>query len=274
MLQKPEKNLDIFVTGGTSGLGLELVHLFLKEGYNVVTTGRQKINVPGFEGRFQLYLVDFSDLKQVAETTKSICKSHSFGFIINSAGVLSPPGYTETIDGLEYTFQVNFLAHLLINEIIIKGIKDDRPVQIAAVTSPVFRFAGITLDIKPGSMNYNPIRSYSSSKLYLALMCELLPSRYSDLNLHCFSFDPGTFSSGIYRMQKKWFRNMYQIASPFMRKPSGVANVLAEILLKGDIVNGMIYNTSKRSRSIPAIDMTQKTSLMNACYELIDPFIC
>jgi NAD(P)-dependent dehydrogenase (short-subunit alcohol dehydrogenase family) len=273
MVYKPENNQDIFVTGGTSGLGLELVYLFLQEGYNVVATGRQQIDVKGFDGRFKLYFIDFSDLKQVAVTTKNICKNHSFSFIVNNAGILSPPGYIETIDGLEYTFQVNFLAHLLINEIIIKWRKDDRLIKMAAVTSPVFRYVGFNTGIKSGSITYNALRSYSSSKLYLAMMCEFLSSRHNDLNLHSFSFDPGTFRSGIYRMQNRWFRTMYQIASPFMRNPAKVAKVLSDILLKGDIVNGMIYDTSKRSRSLPEIDMSQKTALINSCYELIDPFL-
>ena len=55
------------------------------------------------------------------------------------------------------------------------------------------------------------------------------------MNLNCFSFDPGTFSSGIYRMQKRWFREMYRIAAPFMRSPVKVAKGLAELLLEDNI---------------------------------------
>jgi NADPH:quinone reductase-like Zn-dependent oxidoreductase len=34
------KEKSVLITGGTSGLGLELVKLFLKNRYNVVATGR------------------------------------------------------------------------------------------------------------------------------------------------------------------------------------------------------------------------------------------
>jgi NAD(P)-dependent dehydrogenase (short-subunit alcohol dehydrogenase family) len=37
------KEKSVLITGGTSGLGLELVRLFLKNLYNVVATGRQFI---------------------------------------------------------------------------------------------------------------------------------------------------------------------------------------------------------------------------------------
>ena len=108
MLKDQGENQNILITGGTSGLGFELVHLFLEKGYNVVATGRQQINLRGFGERFILYRVDFSNLKQVALTTKNICRNHSIGIIVNNAGILSPPGYTETVDGLEYTFQINY----------------------------------------------------------------------------------------------------------------------------------------------------------------------
>lgn len=272
-MKEQPKNQSILVTGGTSGLGLELVHILLQRGYHVVATGRKQIELQGFEENLTLYIVDFSDLNQVAEVTRMICRKHSFNYIVNNAGILSPPGYIETIDGLEYTFQVNFLAHLLINRIILNGITTDRKVGIISVTSPVYRLADLNPGIKSGSADYRPLRSYSSSKLYLAMMCEFLPSRYKGLNLQCFSYDPGTFSSGIYRMQKRWFIHLYRIAAPFMRRPAAVAKVLAELLLEDSVENGMIYDNIKRQRSLPEMDKSLKASFMDSCYSLIDPFL-
>ncbi|MGW8257695.1 MAG: hypothetical protein ACWGMZ_09445, partial [Thermoguttaceae bacterium] len=74
--------------------------------------------------------------------------------------------------------------------------------------------------IKPtGAQDYNPVKAYVSSKLFLTMMCEFLPARNKNIDLQCFSYNPGTFRSGIYRMQKKWFHQMYQISSPFMKNP-------------------------------------------------------
>ena len=273
MTEKQEKNLNILITGGTSGLGLELVRLFLQEGYNVVATGRQRIILPGFEERFTLYNVDFADLKQVAAVANQICNNHSFSFIVNNAGILSPPEYTQTIDGLEYTFQINFLAHLLINNIILNGIDDERQARIVSVTSPVYRFAAHGTGLRTGSDDYRPMRSYSASKLYAAMMCEFLCSRHEDQNLQCFSFDPGTFSSGIYRMQKGWFKVMYRIAAPFMRSPRRVARALKELMQDDNILNGMVYDSLKRRSSLPKMDKNITDAIINYCYELIDPFL-
>jgi NAD(P)-dependent dehydrogenase (short-subunit alcohol dehydrogenase family) len=273
MFQNPENDQKILVTGGTSGLGLELVRHFLGEGFSVVATGRQQVALQESQDRFVLFIVDFSDLKQVAAVTKNICRDHSIRYIVNNAGILSPPGYQETTDGFEYTFQINFLAHLLINEIVLNGFVDGRQIRIASITSPVYRFASLNPEIRSASEEYSSISCYSSSKLYLAMMMEFLTDRHRDLNLQCFSFDPGTFSSGIYRMQKKWFQAMYRVAAPFMKDPARVAKVLMELLLNDSIVNGMIYDTSKRRRSLPQMVESAKTAFTDSCYAIIDPFL-
>jgi NAD(P)-dependent dehydrogenase (short-subunit alcohol dehydrogenase family) len=264
---------NILITGGTSGLGLELVKLFLNRGYTVIVTGRQSISIPGYENKLKIFRVDFSDLNQVALTAKKISEDFDINLIINNAGILSPPEFTSTVDGFEYTFQVNFLSHLLINEIILCDIKDDRLIKTATVISPVYRLADPDLKIPSGKHDYSALKAYSSSKLFLTLMCEFLPASFPGLNLKCFSFDPGTFSSGIYRMQKKWFRGMYRIASPFMRKPGKVAEILAEILIKDEAGNGAIYDIRKCIRPNPVIDEHEKEAFRRKCYEILEPFI-
>ena len=264
---------NVLITGGTSGLGLELVKLFLKNGYNVAATGRQLLNLSGYKEKFKLFRIDFSDMNQVAFITKKICETYDLNIVINNAGILSPPDFTHSISGYEYTLQVNYLSHLLIDEIILREIRDDRPVKIATVTSPVYRLADADLKIHTEEQVYSAVKAYASSKLYLTMMCEFLPARYPGLNLQCISFDPGTFSSRIYRTQKKWFRGMYRIASPFMRSPGKVAKILYEILIEKDVENGKIYDIKKHIRQIPVRDEKEKVVFRKACYDIIDPFL-
>lgn len=273
MVWKQGYEKNVLITGGTSGLGLELVRLFLSEGYTILTTGRQKISIPGSEGRFRLYNADFTSLGEVAAATKKICSDRQVSLIINNAGILSPPAYTETTDGFESTFQVNFLAHLLIDEIILNSIKTGPSPAIVSVTSPVYRFAELNFANISDTADYQPIHSYSASKLLLAMMCEFLSMRHSEPDLHCFGFNPGTFRSGIYRTQKGWFRNMYRIAAPFMRNPLRVAKVLLDLSLQDGIESGAIYDISKIKSSLPAVNRSQADQFIHRCYELIDPFM-
>jgi NAD(P)-dependent dehydrogenase (short-subunit alcohol dehydrogenase family) len=267
------ENKKILITGGTSGLGLELVKLFLKKGYYVVTTGRKSLTLQGFEERFKLYNVDFNDLQLTARTIKQICESHEFDFVINNAGILSPYKYTATNDGLEYTYQVNFLAHLLINEIIIRKQADVKPLKIAAITSPVYRLARHVSKSHQNESEYRHIMTYSDSKLYVALMCRHLSAVYNERNLKTFSLIPGIFGSGIYRMQGKIFCFLYWIASPFMRKPSKIARALFEILTGMEITNGAVYSIRKKKKHLRKFKTSLTEAFWKENYDLLAPFL-
>jgi NAD(P)-dependent dehydrogenase (short-subunit alcohol dehydrogenase family) len=263
----------VLITGGTSGLGLELVKLFLRSGYYVITTGRHHIEIPGFDEKYKVIVVDFSDLVKVAEFAKKICSIHCFDIVVNNAGVFSPPRFIKTVNGLEYSFQVNFIAHLLLNEVILSTNDEGRVLRIASVTSPVHRLAGNKLSALKNEEGYSVLKAYSSSKLYLTFLKEVLENRFPDLNFKCISFDPGTFSSGIYRNQKKWFRIMYIIAAPFMKSPTGVARRLFDILVKEEIIDGAIYGSGTKIGFAPDVDQEVKSDFFNACNVIVKPFL-
>jgi NAD(P)-dependent dehydrogenase (short-subunit alcohol dehydrogenase family) len=264
---------SVFITGGTSGLGKELAILFLKNGFTVVATGRRNIDLPGFEEEFKLFRTDFSDLRQTSETIKQICKTYSFDLVINNAGILSPPILTMTGDGNEYTFQVNYLAHLLINEIIIKNHNAVKPLLICTITSPVYRIVKSGKNLTNTVTGYEPLIAYSYSKLLVAVMCRDLQLKYPDRNLVCFSFNPGIFHSGIYRMQSRFFGFLYRVAAPFMRNPLTVASVLFEILMGTEPEKGVIYNIRKKKRKLPYIDTLLNEIFNKECYNKINPFL-
>ncbi|MGB8490376.1 MAG: SDR family NAD(P)-dependent oxidoreductase, partial [Bacteroidales bacterium] len=196
---QPSEPRRILVTGGTSGLGMEIVKIFLAKGWQVTATGRNQVSFPQYAGQFSFVKADFSNLADVAQLGNQIaCDSNGFDLVINNAGVLGFPGCVTTIDGLEYTFQVNFLAHLLLNEIIIRNKKDPRPLKIIPVVSPVYRCC-LPKYIQPlTGYRYGSFRSYTFSKFYLALMCSYLPSRYPGIDVSVSGFNPGIFRSGIY----------------------------------------------------------------------------
>lgn len=264
---------QILITGGTSGLGKELVKSFLNRGYQVIATGRQTVQFPGFEDKFRLFRTDFSDLRQTSEVIRRICESFEPDYVINNAGILSPPQFISTNDGYEMTFQVNFLAHLLLNEIIIRRKSPAKPLIIAATTSPVYRLPNIKLSATQGKADYRSVSAYSSSKLCLALMCSYLSVKYSHRGVKCFSFDPGIFGSGIYRSRNSFFRTLYRIAAPFMRQPSVVASVMAGILTDIDVEAGGVYDIKKKTRQLNGPADPGIVQFWTKCYELIDPFL-
>jgi len=268
----PERG-KVLITGGTSGLGFRLVKYFLEKGCNVVATGRKNLALPEYGDRFTLLITDFSNLKQTSDAVKKICRNHKFDLVINNAGVLSPPDLLLTDDGLEYTFQVNFLSHLMINEIILMNSEPGRNLMIAAIVSPVYRIAEKDMTIYTMASDYGPIKAYSNSKLYLALMCSYLPQKYSAKYLRCIGFDPGVFRSGIYRTQKKWFRMMYIIGAPLLRNPEKVAVRFGEFIKREDLVDGAIYRSGKGKERLPVTENQAMNSFWMECKKIIEPYV-
>jgi len=263
----------ILITGGTSGLGLELVRFFLDKGYFVVATGRQLADKPGSEERFRLYKCDFSNLRETAGVVKQICDIYDFDYVVYNAGILSPPGFTVTNDGFEYTFQVNFLAHLLANEIITRKHDPSAPLVIAAVTSMVYRIASHDLKFIQDRTDYRPLKAYSDSKLYMALMCRHLAVSNKTRNISFFSFDPGIFGSRIYRMQSGIFKVLYTIGALFMRKPASIARELAEIMTGSGFISGETCDRKRRLRKFPEIEPSVSESFWKETMHRISQYL-
>jgi NAD(P)-dependent dehydrogenase (short-subunit alcohol dehydrogenase family) len=273
MKKSVSDNPKVLITGGTSGLGLQLARYFLEKGCEIVATGRNNISMPEYGDRFTLLMTDFSNLKQTSEAVKKICRDQRFDIIINNAGVLSPPDLLTTDNGLEYTFQVNFLSHLMLDEIILRNTESGQPLLVVATVSPVYRIAKKDLKIYISASDYKPLKAYSNSKFYLALMCSYLPLIYPSKDLLCIGFDPGVFSSGIYRMQNEWFRLLYRIAAPFMRNPENVANRFGEVIERHDLIGGAIYKSGKGQGAVPASENQAVSSFWKECNKIIEPFV-
>jgi NAD(P)-dependent dehydrogenase (short-subunit alcohol dehydrogenase family) len=267
MQSESSVNKSILITGGTSGLGLELAKIFLRMGYEVITTGRRNNEISGYEGKFFLYITDFSNIAEVSEVFRKMLANHKPVIIINNAGILSPADRTITSDGLEYTFQVNFLVHLLLSEMAIKKSTPEDKLKIVSITSPVYKMAAIDISANTA---YKSLKAYSSSKLYLALLGRYLCEKYPEKQLNCYSFDPGTFGSGIYRMRGSFFSFLYRIAFPFMKRSSAVAATLAETIMRGNVENGWIIN--RRNKVVKLPDFENEDKFWNHCAGLIGAY--
>lgn len=263
----------VLITGGTSGLGYELVKLLQSEGYEVFATGRNSAILENLPGDIHFIKIDFSDLNSISRNIRQLFdRGIRFDLVINNAGILTPSEFTTSVNGIEYSFQVNFLSHFLINDLIISNKNHSDPLTIVSVTSPVYKYVKADF-IKPVPEVYRSFKTYSESKYYMLLIGEFLLKKYPEKNVKFIGFNPGTFSSGIYRMQKSWFKMMYRVAAPFMRSPVRVAHLLTDILKEGNHENGAVYMRKNRFRRPQVADKEKTDKFMTKCYEIVEPFI-
>ncbi|MCK5469007.1 MAG: SDR family NAD(P)-dependent oxidoreductase [Cyclobacteriaceae bacterium] len=263
------KNKRVLITGGTSGLGRSLAVEFLGLGFNVFALGRNDISNEIKNQNFNFIQCEFSDLQSVKTIGEQLAKEKGgFSFIINSAGILSPPGYEQTKNGFELSYQVNFLSHVLLTS-LIHGGNYSKPECIVNISSPLYVKGRIDQGQLINRENYRIVQAYAQTKLFMALFSEKL---YLDGNPG-FCFDPGTFSSGIYRSQQKWFHYMYKIAAPFMVSSDRVAKGLLRIIDTKSWPDGEMINRKGLTRNLKYYDPELKNAFWHGVGMQIEDFL-
>jgi NAD(P)-dependent dehydrogenase (short-subunit alcohol dehydrogenase family) len=264
---REKKSKTILITGGTSGLGKQLTLIFLGMGYEVFVTGC--VSKWDDQEGLRFFQCDFTDFNSVVHCASQISSlTSSIDVVINNAGILSPPGFIETTNGFEKSYQVNFLAHFLLTSLLRKHNLLSAA-KVVNVSSPMYRRGSMDIVDSTNSNQYSTIKAYANSKLFLALFSAKLAKE----GVKSFTFNPGTFSSGIYRSQDRWFRNLYHVAAPFMTSAHTVATKLEEIISKGAVEHGEIVNRRGKSVLINSMDENKIRSFWTDVEKQIAAFL-
>jgi NAD(P)-dependent dehydrogenase (short-subunit alcohol dehydrogenase family) len=122
----------LVMTGGTSGIGRHVLERLLDEhpSWRITLLARPSYRVdelralPTARGRLAVVLADLADLRSVDRACAEIVAMRepiAVDAVALNAGIQSVTGDRTSADGLELTFAVNFLAHVLIVE-RLKGL--------------------------------------------------------------------------------------------------------------------------------------------------------
>lgn len=263
------KNKRILITGGTSGLGRSLALKFLGQGFNVFAMGRTDISNQIKSKSFRFVPCDFTKLENIKEVGDQLAlEKRGFSIIINNAGILSPPGFRQTENGFELSYQVNFLSHVLLTHLLLSE-NSPKPECIVNISSPIYVKGRIDQDQRIQKINYKVVQAYAQSKLFMTLFSEKLYSEgYSG-----FCFDPGTFRSGIYRSQQRWFQFMYKIAAPFMISSDRAAKGLYGIITAKSWSDNKIINRKGSTRNLKYYNPDLKKAFWHGVEMQIEDFL-
>ena len=185
-----ERNMHgrvVLITGGTSGIGAATALELARRGAQIVLLTRQPPSDPFLveliddlrarSGNNLVYAeqVDLSSLHSIRQfATRWIDNAppRRLDMIVLCAATLTPPGgrRTETAEGIETTWMVNFLANFHLLGILSPAIRAqpfDRDVRIVVPTCSSY-IAAPRLDAEEeNESNWTPGRAYARSKLAL-----------------------------------------------------------------------------------------------------------
>jgi NAD(P)-dependent dehydrogenase (short-subunit alcohol dehydrogenase family) len=186
-----KKNKVWFITGASSGIGLEISKAALAAGYNVVATGRHSDKVSNAIGatpdNLLVVKMDVTNSKEIEMAVKSaIDKFATIDVLVNNAGNFYA-GFFEELSTRQMELQ---LATSLFG-----------PMSVARAVLPIMRKnrSGLIISISStaGLVGYEYCSAYSASKFGLEGWMDCLAAEVAPFGINTTIVEPGFFRTGL-----------------------------------------------------------------------------
>src|SRR5215469_5272798 len=196
------------ITGANSGIGKATALGLAQMGATVVMVCRDRargeeaqreIKMKSGNEAVDLLIADLSSqqsIRRLADTFRQ--RYPHLHMLINNAGA----GFTqrqESVDGVEMTFAVNYLAPFLLTNLLLDVLKSSAPARIIQVSSSVERRARFELHDLQFHHRYSFLRAYSQSKLALLLFTYELARQLQGTGVTVNAMDPGITATNLGR---------------------------------------------------------------------------
>lgn len=196
----------IFITGVSSGIGLETARAVLAHGATVTGTARDvrkgadvlQAAAQAGGGAVELLTMDLADLTSVASVADRLReRGDGFDLVIANAGVMNTP-FGHTADGFETQFGTNFLGHFaLVNRLAPLMSAGAR---LIVLSSSAHRFSDIDLDdLNFERTPYDPSIAYARSKTACALLALAFDARHRGRGVRAATVHPGVIWTELAR---------------------------------------------------------------------------
>src|SRR2546421_3396505 len=194
------ENRVFLVTGANSGIGKATALGLVRLGGTVVMACRSatrgeaaRQDVVRDSGNSKVYL-EIVDLAS-EESTRSFAEQFKRKYprldvLINNAGVYTPHREV-TPDGLERTFEVNYLSGFLLTHLLLDLLKKSAPSRIVNVSSSAHSGGTIHFDDLQGERRYSGFGAYGQSKLAQVLFTRELARRLEGTGVTVNACHPG-----------------------------------------------------------------------------------
>lgn len=131
--------MNIVITGTSRGIGLEMTHLALNAGHNVLAVARSPEKSKGllklkgdYKDKLEIVTADVAD-EDACETIAAMAKDlGNVDILVNNAGIMRP-GFTRK-DFME-TFLVNSVAPFELTQALLPLLKKSKAPKVAHITS-------------------------------------------------------------------------------------------------------------------------------------------
>ncbi|MFB6707674.1 SDR family NAD(P)-dependent oxidoreductase [Streptomyces sp. NPDC056333] len=240
----------VLVTGATSGIGYETARLLAERGDTVLIHGRTVEEAQATTDKLSStagvpaehlcpFGADFSRLEEVERLAHRVPVEHPhLDVLVNNAAIAAPERHTVTADGNEVAFQVNFLAHYLLTNLLSDALTSEAGGRVVNVSSSLHRTGSIQWSDPNRARRYSRLAAYAQSQLALTVFA-------ADPRVTAVSIHPGICDTALLPL----YAHHGATAS------DGAAHVVRLCDPATEIVNGAYYDCDQRVE--PAVAATE-----------------
>lgn len=223
-------NKIVVITGGASGLGLEIAKQFLQADHNVAIISRSAEKLNKLQALKEEYYnlkiltiqADISNEQDVKRITETICKDYQIEFLVNNAGAIVAKHFSKnTIEDIETCYNPVIGAILLTSYVMpyMKACNSGKIVNI----------------ISSAGLLGKPMESvYSSSKFALKGFTNALRKELKDTNIKVVGVYPGGMNTQFFDKVRDYTPKY--VSDKFMN-PRKVAKIIVENCMQADTLN-------------------------------------
>lgn len=185
------RNDTIIITGGTSGIGLEMAEQLSAEGNTVIVTGRDPERLRRLHEThptLHTYSVEVTDLDSITAFADAVLSDFpGVNVLINNAGHMQPISFqTAAPIGITDEITVNLSGPILVTQVFLPHLLAQAKAAVVNVTSGIAYFP------------FDKAPLYSASKLGLHSYTQSLRTQLKGTNIQVFELAPPRTSKPMF----------------------------------------------------------------------------
>jgi NAD(P)-dependent dehydrogenase (short-subunit alcohol dehydrogenase family) len=245
------------ITGATDGVGRSTALELARRGFHVVIAARdaakaeatrREITTAAGTDNVEVILADLASLRQVRRLAKTFGeRQRTLDVLVNNAGVFLPHR-VETEDGFEASFQINYLSHFLLTQLLLEPLGRSPQGRIINLSSSVHSIGKFEVDNLQSDRRFSVLGTYATSKLLVLMFTEELAKRLAGTGVTVNAVHPGIVRTPMMLRAPGALRVVSWLSLPFSVSPAKGAETTVYLATSPEVeaVSGRYFVRSRQ----------------------------
>ena len=267
------KNPICLITGATEGVGKVTALELAKKGFTIVVAARnaskaealkKEIETSTGNTSFDNIVADLVSVGQVRRLAETFRRRYStLDVLINNAGVFVPTR-TETEDGYETMFQVNYLSPFLLTNLLVENLEKSDQGRIINLSSSVYAIGKFDPDNLQSEKHFYALGAYAATKLFVLMFTEELARRLKATSVTANAVHPGIVRTRMMLQAPGVLRLVSYLSLPFSVSPGEGARTSVYLASSPEVkgISGQYFAKSKRAAVKNKFDTSANRALL------------